>query len=380
MQMFLTLRLREREHKELKGGNMKEDNEKIWVSVICLVYNHEAYLRKCLNGIVEQKTNFRYEILVHDDKSSDNSCEIIREYVEKYPELFVPIFEEENQFCKHGIEYMIENIILPRAQGEFIAFCEGDDFWCDNKKLQLQYDYMITHSNCSICLHNTKVHYLNKQKSKMFNSWNDIHRLTAEEVFRGGFVHTSSFFIRREAVFFPEKNSNCPYGDYMLLTWSYHCGEAVVLPRVMSVYNSGVSGGVMDSERKSLELQIRNIKSQIDYLQGYNRLTDFMYSDVIEKMIRMLDFNNFKAVNLDIMTHGDKKSAIKAAKVIKRHPCYKLYLKTSRKETIKQRMEDLIKYHGYHFYWLWRKALRLREKRIAEFGVDKIGISAKNDR
>lgn len=108
----------------------------ILVSIQCLVYNHEPYLRQCLDGIVMQKTNFKFEAIVHDDCSTDNSASIIREYAEKYPEIIKPIYETENQYSKHNGD--LDRIMNSACKGKYIAFCEGDDFWTDPMKLQKQ--------------------------------------------------------------------------------------------------------------------------------------------------------------------------------------------------------------------------------------------------
>ena len=107
------------------------------VSIICLVYNHECFLRKCLNGFVNQNTNFNYEIIIHDDCSTDSSKAIIEEYVAKYPNLFIPLYEEENQYSQ-GHEF-VQSKMESIARGKYLAYCEGDDYWCDNNKLQIQY-------------------------------------------------------------------------------------------------------------------------------------------------------------------------------------------------------------------------------------------------
>ena len=99
--------------------------EEIKVSVFCTVYNHEKFLRKCLDGFVKQKTNFGFEVLVHDDVSTDKSREIIEEYYKKYPNIIVPIFAKENLFSKRFP--ITENILRPRAKGKYYAICEGDD-------------------------------------------------------------------------------------------------------------------------------------------------------------------------------------------------------------------------------------------------------------
>lgn len=106
------------------------------VSIRCLVYNHELYLRQCLDGFVMQKTTFPFEAIVHDDASTDKSADIIREYAEKYPDIIKPIFEKENQYSKH--KENLNRILNEACRGEYIAFCEGDDYWIDSSKLQEQ--------------------------------------------------------------------------------------------------------------------------------------------------------------------------------------------------------------------------------------------------
>lgn len=101
------------------------------VSVCCLAYNHAPYIRKALDGILMQKTSFLFEVIIHDDVSTDGTIDIIKEYAEQYPDIIKPIFEEENQFSKNVPINL--NILYPRARGKYIATCECDDYWTDCK-------------------------------------------------------------------------------------------------------------------------------------------------------------------------------------------------------------------------------------------------------
>lgn len=116
------------------------DDRPLIVSIYCLVYNHEPFLRQCLDGFVMQQTNFRFEAVVHDDVSTDGSADIIREYATKYPEIIKPIYETENQFKKG--DGSLDRIMSEACTGKYIAFCEGDDFWTDSQKLQKQVDFL----------------------------------------------------------------------------------------------------------------------------------------------------------------------------------------------------------------------------------------------
>lgn len=173
------------------------DERDVKVSILCMVYNHEKYLDKCLESFVNQKTNFKYEILVNDDASTDKSKEIIQKYKENYPNLFTKVFfQKENLFSKNI--KITEDILLPQAEGKYIALCEGDDFWNSDCKLQTQYDFMENNLNCSMCVHNSYIHNLKTGKYTKFNKWKKIRCLSEKEVFFGWNFHTSSYFIRKE--------------------------------------------------------------------------------------------------------------------------------------------------------------------------------------
>lgn len=145
---------------------IEKSEEPIMVSVCCLVYNHEPFLRECFDGFVMQKTNFPIEILVHDDASTDHSADIIREYTAKYPHLFKPIYQTENQYSK-GVS-ITAKYQFSRAKGKYIAMCEGDDYWTDPLKLQKQVDFMEVHNDYVLCFHNARNLYVEKQKMKNY--------------------------------------------------------------------------------------------------------------------------------------------------------------------------------------------------------------------
>src|SRR5690606_29638521 len=109
--------------------------------IVVNTFNHEKYIRRAIEGIINQKVDFQYEILLHDDASTDNTCAILNEYIGRFPELFAePIFQTENQYSK-GVKIAV-GIQYPRARGEYIALCEGDDCWTDLNKLQKQVDFL----------------------------------------------------------------------------------------------------------------------------------------------------------------------------------------------------------------------------------------------
>ncbi len=327
-------------------------DDRIQVSVICLVYNHEKNLRKCLDGFVNQKTNFRYEVLVHDDNSLDNSQEIIKEYYHKYPDIIKPILQHENQYSL-GVS-INKTYILPNVKGKYIAHCEGDDYWCDDNKLQLQYDYMENHPNCSICLHNTVIHDLEgKTKDRLFNNWKVVHVMTEEEIFCQWKVHTSSFFYRRNSKPIPDFNMKFWFGDFVRLTWMYSQGEVVVLPYVMSVYNYRNKNSVMTTvDNLPTQEKVKKFFQRVTYLEKYNIITEYKFDTIIQKRIREITFYCFVLEKSEFIKNSNNKAeVVKTAKSIIQHPFYQEYIRKRRGIFL---VKSLFKYHGYIMYPIWK--------------------------
>lgn len=126
-----------------------------FVSISCITYNHESYIRQAIEGFLMQKTNFPVEILIHDDASTDNTANIIREYEKKYPDTIKPIYQTENQYSRK--DGTIGRLQRGRAKGKYYAMCEGDDYWTDPNKLQKQVDFLENHPEYIFCCHRFKI-------------------------------------------------------------------------------------------------------------------------------------------------------------------------------------------------------------------------------
>ena len=138
------------------------------VSISCITYNHASYIKECIDGFLMQKTNFNFEVLIHDDHSTDGTEEIIKEYAKQYPDIIKPLFEKENQYSLgKPIGSAVWN--LPRARGEYIAICEGDDYWIDPYKLQKQVDFLESHPDYGMCY--TKVKRFVQKSNQFIDEW-----------------------------------------------------------------------------------------------------------------------------------------------------------------------------------------------------------------
>lgn len=223
------------------------------VSVVCTVYKHEAYLRECFDGFVMQKTNFPFEILVNDDCSSDGSAEIMREYESKYPDLFRCVYQEENQYSK-GLFPWFE-VLFPMAKGQYIAICEGDDYWTDPYKLQKQIDFMDSNLDYIACFHNALIKY--PKSYSFFNSANENHNPTTEDIIRRRwFISTQTLLFRNIKLSYPVWKSKVVNEDYLLELLLAKEGKFRYMDDVMAVYRqdgTGVSASLNVNKRKMFD-------------------------------------------------------------------------------------------------------------------------------
>ncbi len=214
------------------------DSEAVILSVKCIAYNHEKYIGQCLDSFLMQITTFPFEIIVHDDASTDRTAQIIHEYETKYPHIVKPIYEQENQYSKH--DGSMSRKINSACTGRYIAICEGDDYWTDPYKLQIQYEYMESHPNCVCCGHLTTAIKNGEEDKKWFSkvrpgsyTWKEEETLF--------FAHPSSYFMKNIYQTLPTATYDKyiqvkANGDRKLPVLLLQMGELYILDRYMSVY------------------------------------------------------------------------------------------------------------------------------------------------
>ncbi len=263
---------------------MSTFDDKIMVSVICNAYNHGKYIRDALEGFVMQETSFPFEVLVHDDASTDNTADIIREYESKYPELIKPIYQVENQFSK-GLR-VAALYQYPRAKGKYIALCEGDDYWTDPKKLQKQFDALESHPEVDICAHETVVIKAKNGKTlRHIAPAKEECILKAEDVIygEGDFVATNSLMLKPQLVLEPMKFRQHLSLDYTLQIQGALKNGILYLNECMSVYRFMVAGSWTKRMAESSQKRKEFYQKKQQMLDILNDETDKKYDSVIQR-------------------------------------------------------------------------------------------------
>ena len=213
-----------------------EKKDDIIVTVLTLTYNHEPYIRQCLDGIVMQQTNFKFELLIHDDASTDGTANIIREYESKYPDIIKPIYQKENQYSKKipiGVTYL-----YPRAKGKYIALCEGDDYWTDPLKLQKQVDFLEANPDFVMCSHKFLNYYENNKSYGDFYIMNDdiVYDLDSFILRELWVTQPLTVMFRLSVLAIDEYSKYQNAKDLTLFYYLLKKGKGILLNEMMAIY------------------------------------------------------------------------------------------------------------------------------------------------
>lgn len=242
------------------------------VSVCVITYNHGKYIRQCLDGILMQKVNFPYEILIHDDASPDDTADIIREYWKKYPTVIKPILQTENQYSQGRAASKFN---FDRAKAKYIAQCEGDDYWTDDGKLQMQVDFLEEHGEYVECGHNVRcINEYGCLLTKHYIPYTYLRErdYSIDDIRRGKIwrVPTASAVYRNIYPTLDEDTVRIYYqlgatGDFKINVLLSNFGKCHMFKRPMSIYRYVVNSGT--------SYQARN-KGKNNILYNYNVLIE----------------------------------------------------------------------------------------------------------
>lgn len=263
------------------------------VSICCIAYNHEKYIGKALDSFLMQKTTFDYEIIVHDDASTDGTASIIKQYEKRYPNKIRGIYQKENQYSKGNKRILL--FAHEIANGKYIALCEGDDFWTDENKLQRQVEFMEANKDCGGCFHSGSIidakknYIVGECKTKKYSQ-----KITVEDILgcKGLAIVSSSIMYRKSILnTIPNFFLISPVGDFPL--------QIIIASNKYAYY--------MEDNMSAYQINVKN--SWTSSTRGYKNLKKkrLGYSEEIIKTLKEMDkYFEFKYRNLfseNIMYH-----------------------------------------------------------------------------
>ncbi len=259
------------------------------ISICCTTYNHEKYIAQTLDSFLSQETDFPFEILIHDDASTDQTAAIVRRYADQYPDIIQPMFQIQNQYSKNIP--INETFNFPRAKGQYIALCEGDDYWCDPQKLQRQIAHMESDPTCTFSFTNAYIH--DEQEAapdRDFLPYYEAERpwykgesasYTLDEIARLSFIPTASIVFRTDALralprAFHEKM--CQHGDLRMKLYLTAAGHAWYEHIYSCVYRENVSGSAMHiwkkESRDKLYARCQTVVELVDDVERFSGSPD----------------------------------------------------------------------------------------------------------
>lgn len=262
----------------------------ITVSVLMPVYNHEKFLNEAIIGVISQKSSFNIELIISNDCSNDNSNEIIKSLIDNSSS------KVKIRYYNHSVNKgMVKNVIwlYNKAKGKYVAFCEGDDYWIDNYKLQKQIDFMEKNKNHVLCFHPIKILLKNGKIVEDFvTTLPKTYCNRIDLIKNGNYIHTVSVLFKKIDIDFPSVVYNSPELDFIFFILITKHGKIGYIDENMAIYRYNV--GTLNSVKKnklknkillnSILLKIVETPQESDYyIQKLEKL--------IDKNLINLDFN-----------------------------------------------------------------------------------------
>ena len=268
---------------------LNSDIEDPILTVYCTVYNHAQYLEDAIQGFLIQETEYKFQVFFFDDASTDGSSEILRRYGALYPELFKVYISPQNIYNLPERMSILKGVEDKYLKGKYIAMCEGDDFWTDKNKLQLQIDYLEKNPDVVMCCHSSVWWDLFKSEEKVFELYSSDCDIPPEEIIAPPrkIPRTSSFVLYKEVYeqalygIFPK--TNC--GDYPILLSAIRMGRIHYFAKNMSTYRFGTEGSWSAVNLTSNRFFLQSVYTNIHFFVESTNCFDGKYVEAFRERL-----------------------------------------------------------------------------------------------
>lgn len=280
-------------------------NVKPLLSVCIFTFNQEKFIRRCIDGALQQQTNFDYEIVLGDDDSNDGTREICLEYAKKFPDkIRLLLHHRDNNIKINGYPTGRFNVLYGyySSKGKYIAICEGDDYWTDPLKLQKQVDFLEGNQEYSLCFHKTKVVYENTGDVLFVPELGNSGEYSVEQLIFKNYIQTCSVVFKNVIKNLPEDFYKLPMGDWPLFLLLSNYGKLYYLRDVMAVYNNHPNG-------------VWNSKSNSDRSKGRDKLYKFIKPRInphLGSLVEEARINNYDLMIRELIQENKIKEACTA--------------------------------------------------------------------
>jgi glycosyltransferase involved in cell wall biosynthesis len=248
------------------------------VTIACITYNQENYVRQTLDGFLMQKVNFDYEIVIHDDASTDNTQAILKEYHEKHPDKIKLILRTENLYSI-GVTKIFYHQIVKHSKAKYIATCEGDDYWTDEHKLQKQVDFLEKNDDFNFSVGRVNHYYQNTGELKLREEFSELFTksfLTIKDYLKSFFSQTSTYVFRREGYEMPQYCNYFHGEDILLVAIATKHGKIKFHDEVFSVYR--IHGDGVTQKKYNWKMHYLDI---YNYTEAIHTILDKKYKALI---------------------------------------------------------------------------------------------------
>lgn len=258
------------------------------VSVCCITYNHEKYIEEAIDSFLMQETNFPFEVVIGEDCSTDNTRKIVEKYKENYPNIIKLIVSENNVGMQANGQRTMD-----ACKGEYIAACEGDDYWMDAEKLQIQKDFLESNPEYIICY--TDVEAFNENGIIQDYIGGATKDLTADELKKATPINTLTTMYRNimKDKFSAEFKAS-KYGDLFIWSILGYYGNGKFLPQIKParyrIHSGGVHSGSSQIDKYDNTLITYALLLSYHKKLGSSNIVEYFRQEILWLLLR----NNFK--------------------------------------------------------------------------------------